>query len=247
MRKKIMDMHIDDLTLAEAVEAAMGFMDRGEYCRVVTPNAEFALRAGKQPDFLKVLNSSQLIIPDGISVVLAAKIIGSPLKGKVSGVDFSQAMFEAMACKGKRLYILGCKPGVAQRAADNMADKHKGIVIAGVQDGFYSLDQEEDIVEQIAAAAPDFLVVALGSPRQEFFMEKYRAKLPCVMVGNGGAVDIFAGDTPRAPDIFIRLGLEWLHRLIIEPSRINRIAKLPLYLLRAVGFRLRHGKQREVS
>lgn len=241
MRKQIMDMCIDDVSLEQAVEHAMACVHAGQLCRVVTPNAEFALAAKKDRQFLEAINTSDLILPDGISVVLAAKIIGRPLAGKVAGVDFGDALCHALACEGKSLYMLGAREGVAERAAQKLAEKHPGLSIAGVHHGYFKDD--EVMADAVAQAGADVLFVALGAPRQEYFMQQYGHRLGAkVMVGLGGSLDVFAGDAKRAPNFFIRLGLEWLYRLAKEPWRFKRMIKLPLYLLDAAVYRLRNGK-----
>ena len=117
MKKQVMTITFDNITMEQAVGTAMGHIAARSRCRVVTPNAEFALEAKKNPRFLKILNSSQLVLADGISVILASKILGDPMQGRVTGVGFAQALAEAMAKEGKRLYLLGAKPGVAEQAA----------------------------------------------------------------------------------------------------------------------------------
>ena len=241
-----MALAIDDITVDQAVATAMTCIEAGEPCRVVTPNGEFALAADKNPAFLDAINSARIILPDGISVVLAAKIIGRPLGGKVAGIHFAGELCAAMGRKGKRLYILGAKPGVAEKAAENLAAKHPGLVIAGTQDGYYKPEDEPAIVQAIADEQPDALFIAMGAPRSELFAVRYGEHMGVsVMAGIGGSVDIFAGISKRAPAIFIKLGLEWFYRLCKEPWRFKRMMRLPLYLLKAVSWRLRHGKAKD--
>ena len=241
-----MALDIDDITVEQAVETAMFCIRERELCRVVTPNGEFALAAKRNPAFLDAINSARIILPDGISVVLAAKIIGRPLGGKVAGIHFAERLCAAMGCEGKRLYILGAKPGVAKKAAENLKAKYPGLFIAGTQDGYYKLEDEPAVVQAITEAEADALFIAMGAPRSELFAMQYgEAMGVSVMAGIGGSVDIFAGVSRRAPAIFVKLGLEWFYRLCKEPWRIKRMAKLPLYLLEAVRWRLRHGKAKD--
>lgn len=241
-----MDMQIDDVTLEEAIDTAMDFQEKGQPCRIVTPNAEFAIKAAKDSHLLQVINESQLILPDGISVILAAKIIGTPLKGKVAGALFADALAAKLACEGKSLYILGAAEGVAQKAAQKLQEKHPGLIIAGTQNGYFT--DEEAVVNEIEQARPNCIFVALGCPKQEFFMEKHGHRFgPAVMIGVGGAVDVFAGNLNWAPAIFVKLGLEWLYRLIKQPSRIKRMIKLPKYLWWAFKYRIKNGKNKEVN
>ena len=241
MKKQVMTIAFDNITMEEAVGTAMGHIAARIRCRVVTPNAEFALEAKKNPRFLNILNTSQLVLADGISVVLASKIIGDPMQGRVTGVGFAQALAAAMAKEGKSLYLLGAKPGVAEQAAEKLVQTYPGLKIAGTHDGYFK--EEGPVVEAINAAKPDALLVCLGAPKQEYFMENHDAELEVpVMAGLGGSMDVLAGNVQRAPEFFQKYGLEWLYRLYKEPQRWKRMIKLPLYLWDAVIWKIKGGK-----
>ena len=219
----------------------MGHITARSRCRVVTPNAEFALEAKKNSRFLNILNTSQLVLADGISVVLASKIIGDPMQGRVTGVGFAQALAAAMAKEGRSIYLLGAKPGVAEQAAEKLLQTYPGLKIAGTHDGYFK--EEGPVVAAINAAKPDALLVCLGAPKQEYFMEDHDADLEVpVMAGLGGSMDVLAGNVQRAPEFFQKYGLEWLYRLCKEPQRWRRMIKLPLYLWDAVIWRIKGGK-----
>ncbi len=241
MKKQVMTIAFDNITMEEAVGTAMGHIAARSRCRVVTPNAEFALEAKKNPRFLKILNESQLVLADGISVVLASKIIGDPMQGRVTGVGFAQALAAAMAQEGKSIFLLGAKPGVAEKAAQKLQETYPGLKIAGTHDGYFK--EEGPVVEAINAAKPDALLVCLGAPKQEYFMEDHDRELEVpVMAGLGGSMDVLAGNVQRAPEFYQKHGLEWLYRLVKEPQRWRRMIKLPLYLLDAVAWKLKGGK-----
>ena len=241
MKKQVMTIAFDNITMEEAVGTAMGHIAARSRCRVVTPNAEFALEAKKNPRFLKILNDSQLVLADGISVVLASKIIGDPMQGRVTGVGFAQALAAAMAQEGKSIFLLGAKPGVAEKAAQKLQETYPGLKIAGTHDGYFK--EEGPVVEAINAAKPDALLVCLGAPKQEYFMEDHDCELEVpVMAGLGGSMDVLAGNVQRAPEFYQKHGLEWLYRLVKEPQRWRRMIKLPLYLLDAVAWKLKGGK-----
>lgn len=240
MKKQVMTITFDNITMEQAVGAAMGHIAARSRCRVVTPNAEFALEAKKNPRFLNILNNSQLVLADGISVVLASKIIGDPMQGRVTGVGFAQALAEAMAKEGHSLYLLGAKPGVAEQAAEKLQQTYPGLKIAGTHDGYFQ--DAAPVVEAINAAKPDALLVCLGAPKQEYFMEEYDAALEVpVMAGLGGSMDVLAGNVKRAPEFYQKHGLEWLYRLVKEPQRWKRMIKLPLYLLDALVWKIKGG------
>ena len=241
IKKQVMTIKFDNTTMEEAVGTAMGHIAARSRCRVVTPNAEFALEAKKNPRFLNILNTSQLVLADGISVVLASKIIGDPLRGRVTGVEFAQALAAAMAKEGKSLYLLGAKPGVAEQAAERLVQTYPGLKIAGTHDGYFK--EEGPVVEAINATQPDALLVCLGAPKQEYFMEEHDAELEVpVMAGLGGSMDVLAGNVQRAPEFFQKNGLEWLYRLCKEPKRWKRMIKLPLYLWDAVVWKIKGDK-----
>ena len=184
---------------------------------------------------------ADLVIPDGVGVVYAAKILGRPLKGRVPGIDFASALMGRMAGTGRRLYLLGAAPGVAEQAAVNLRAKYPGLVVCGAHDGFFQDDASP--AAAIKAARADVVFVCLGFPKQEKWIAAHGREAGArLYVGLGGSLDVFAGRVERAPESFQRLGLEWLHRLIKEPSRIGRMAKLPLFLVSAAGARLT-GKQ----
>ena len=236
-----MTVAFDNITMDEAVGTAMGHIAARSRCRVVTPNAEFALEAKKNPRFLNILNTSQLVLADGISVVLASKIIGDPMQGRVTGVGFAQALAAAMAKEGKSIYLLGAKPGVAEQAAEKLRQTYPGLQIAGTHDGYFK--EEGPVIAAINAAKPDALLVCLGAPKQEYFMEDHDGDLEVpVMAGLGGSMDVLAGNVQRAPEFFQKYGLEWLYRLCKEPQRWKRMIKLPLYLWDALIWRIKGGK-----
>lgn len=237
MKTEILGVGIDDLTLPEAVEAGEALLEREGFHYVVTPNPEFILSAKKAPEFRSVLNGADLALPDGIGVVYAARILGRPLKGRAPGVDFAQGLMDRMAAAGKSLYLLGAKPGVAEQAAENLRRAHPGLRICGTHDGYFK--EDGPVVADIRSAGADVIFVCLGAPKQELWMaENGPATGARLAVGLGGCLDVFAGNVQRAPEAWQKAGLEWLYRLIKEPSRIGRMAKLPLILVDALGARL---------
>lgn len=238
MRNEILGVTFDDLTMEEALERAETLMKDGGTHYVVTPNPEFVQMAKKDEAFRTLLNEADLSIPDGIGVIYAAKILGRPLKGKVPGIEFAAGLCARMAKTGGRLFLLGAKPGVAEMAAERLRADYPGLTVCGTHDGYFQ--DSAPVVEEIRCAQADAVFVCLGAPKQEKWMAEHGAACGAkLLVGLGGSLDVFAGQVKRAPERWQKLGLEWLYRLLKQPSRFGRMAKLPLFLVDAAAARLR--------
>ena len=238
MKTEILGVRFDDLTQQEAAQQGRQLLEEDKFHYVVTPNPEFLLAAEKDPEFRRVLNAADLVLPDGIGVVYSAKILGTPLKERVPGIEFAEAMLSALNEMGGRLYLLGAKPGVAEEAGSRICAQYPNLVLCGTHDGYF--DNEAPVVRAVSQAAPDLLFVCLGAPKQEKWMARWGALTGAKLaIGLGGALDVFAGNVDRAPEKWRRMGLEWAYRLSREPKRIGRMAKLPLVLTRSLGARLR--------
>ena len=233
---KVLGIDYNSVTVGQAASDiyALACSYKGGY--VVTPNAEIAENCFRDATLKAAVEDADYVLPDGAGVVMASKICGNPLAGRATGVDVSNELLRLMSNGGKRLFLLGGKPGIGQKAAEKIAAKYSGVVIAGVHHGYFKEDCE--VLSEIGAARPDVLFVALGSPRQELFMQRNRKATTAVMLGIGGSLDIFAGEAKRAPEFFISHNLEWFYRLICQPSRLGRMMKLPAYILRAGVWRL---------
>ena len=225
MKKEILGIQFDDLTREEAARAGARLLEEDRFHYVVTPNPEFILAAEKDAEFRRVLNGADLVLADGIGVIYSAKIQGTPLKGRVPGIEFAADM-------------LAAKPGVAEEAGRRIEEQYPNVTLCGVQDGYFK--DEESALLKVAAARPDLLFVCLGAPKQEKWMARWgRHTGARLAIGLGGALDVFAGKVERAPESWQKLGLEWAYRLKKEPQRAGRMARLPLVLVKAAGKRLK--------
>jgi N-acetylglucosaminyldiphosphoundecaprenol N-acetyl-beta-D-mannosaminyltransferase len=232
-RVDIIGVTFDNVTMEQAVSRAMELVESGKTAFIVTPNAEIAYDCIKNETFCELINRADLTIPDGAGIVLASKILKTPLKQKVAGVELAEALLPELAKRGKKLFLFGAKPGVAERAAEAMKKIAPELNICGCMHGYFENDNE--VVEKINSSEADIVFVCLGSPKQEQWMYRNSDKLiPCTMMGLGGSLDVFAGEARRAPDLMIRMNLEWLYRLYKQPSRVGRMMRLPKYLLAAV-------------
>ena len=243
MRTDILGVGFDDLTLDEAAEAGAALVEGGGFHYAVTPNPEFLLTARHDEPFRQALLGADLVLADGVGVTYAAKILGRPLKGRVPGIEFAQRLLAWMAAHGKRLFLLGAKPGVAELAAANLKAAYPGLIVCGTHDGYFQ--EDGPVVKAIQESAADVVFVCLGAPKQELWMVRNGPAAGArLMVGLGGSLDVFAGVVERAPEGFQKLGLEGLYRLQKEPGRIGRMARLPLVLFQAAGARLTGGRAR---
>ena len=238
MKTDIMGIAFDNVTMQQALERAGEILAGNKTCYAVTPNAEIAYEALRDESLRALLNEADLVLPDGAGVVLASKILKTPLQQKVAGVDFADGLLGMLAQNGKSVYLLGSKPGIAELAAEKMREKHPGLTICGMHDGY--VKDDAPVIAAINEAKPDVLFVCLGAPKQELFMKRHQNDLSCrLMIGLGGSLDSFAGTVKRAPKWMIRANLEWLYRLYKEPKRFGRMLRLPKYLWAVVCRRIR--------
>lgn len=230
MRIDVLGVGFDNLTMEEAVAEGMRLVNSDGFHYVVTPNPEIVEVCRENPEAMKVVKGADLVLPDGIGVVKGAAMLGTPLKGRVPGIEFAAGLMAEMAKSGKKLYLLGAKPGVAELAAEKLRGNFSGLQIVGTHDGYFK--EDGPIVEDIRSSGADVVFVCLGAPKQEFWMVKNGpASGAHLMCGLGGSLDVFAGVVERAPKFWCDHGLEWFYRLCKEPKRIGRMMKLPLFLV----------------
>ena len=230
-RVDILGVGVHDCDQEEAVRAIEGFLreEPPRLRQVATVNPEFVMEARRNPAFREVLNQADLATPDGVGIVLAARLLGAPLRGRVTGVALVDRLAELSARQGYKLYFLGAGPGVADEAAAEMARRHPGVQIAGTFAGSPRDSDWPGILERIQAAQPDVLLVAYGAPRQDLWIRRHREALPSsirLAMGVGGVFDYISGRVPLAPAAWRRLGLEWLYRLMKQPWRWRRIIRV---------------------
>lgn len=214
-----------------AVCAIEGFLREGSprLRQVATVNPEFIMEARRNRPFRELLNSADLATPDGVGIVFAARLLGTPVRGRATGVAIVDQLARLSARDGYSLFLLGAAPGVAEEAAQELARRHPGVKVVGTFAGSPSAHEWPDISERLEAAQPNVLLVAYGAPRQDLWIREHRDALPesiKVAMGVGGVFDYLSGRAPLAPRVWRRLGLEWLYRLIRQPWRWKRILRV---------------------
>ena len=230
MRIDVLGVGFDNVTMDEAVERGAALLHSEGAHYVVTPNPEIVETCRENEAAMAAVNGADLVLPDGIGVIKGAAMLGTPLKEKTPGIEFAAHLMERMAEEGLSLYLLGAKPGVAEKAAENLRTQYPGLAIAGVHDGYFK--EDGPVVEDIRQSGADCVFVCLGAPKQEFWMAKNGAAPGAhLLCGLGGSLDVFAGTVERAPKFWCDHGLEWFYRLCKEPKRIGRMMKLPLFLV----------------
>lgn len=236
----ILNINIHDLSYGEVLDSIEKFIHSGGPHILVCANPEILMYAQRKPEYRDYVNGADLVTADGVGVLWASRILGSPLKERVPGTDLAYSLARLSSEKGYSLYFLGGEPGIAEKAASNLARLYPGVRIVGTHHGFFSGDEEREIVSDIKDKKPDILMVCLGMYRQEMWIKRHFCDLNVpVCFGNGGALDFISGKRQRAPKWMIRMGLEWLFRLIQEPGRIKRQMYLPVFVVKVLAQRVR--------
>ncbi|MDR3294712.1 MAG: WecB/TagA/CpsF family glycosyltransferase [Clostridiales Family XIII bacterium] len=244
-RIRILGSPVDMVSADEAMTTFAELMETEGCSQIVTPNSEILWSASKDPVLKAIISGAELVLPDGIGLVYASRLLGVPLRERVTGIDFLSRILAWLSENGKSVYFLGSAPGVAEKAAENMRARFPALKTAGTRNGYFGPEEEAGIVAEINASGADFLCVAMGSPRQERFISAHKAEFTArLAIGVGGSLDIWAGTLKRAPLFFRKHGIEWLYRLAQQPRRIGRMAVLPLFMLRVL-FYAPGGKKRE--
>ncbi|WBW50463.1 WecB/TagA/CpsF family glycosyltransferase [Peptoniphilus equinus] len=238
----IFGTEVANVTFDEAFAQVTGFLEEDRLHTIITPNTEIVMDAKDKPDMRRIINSADLVVPDGIGLIYGSKMKRHPLKERVTGFDLSMKLIELAKDKGYSLFLLGTKPEIVKQAYDNLK-QDADLNIVGYHDGYFKgahlgmADHEEEmtVVAQINSLKPDIIFLGMGYPKQELWIDHNKDRLDAkLIIGNGGVIDILAGVANRAPELFIKLNLEWLYRLIQEPSRIKRQAALPKFIVSVI-------------
>ena len=197
-------------------------LECGEKHFVVTANPETLMIGEKNADFDRVLCREEVtIVPDGIGVVKAAESLGRNMHGRVTGVELSAFLIEECAKQNKSVFLFGAKAEVLSALVEKLGKQYPSLVIAGAENGY--VKDRDAVMERALAAKPDVMLVALGIPAQELLIDQFYDRFEKgVFVGVGGTFDVLSGTVRRAPKLFVKLNLEWLWRILRQPSRLRR-------------------------
>ena len=210
-----------------------------EKVHIISGNPEVLLN-GLQDNMLldNFTSNNSIIIPDGIGTVICSKLVGMPVKEKIAGIEVMDNIVKQCEKENHGIYLLGSTKQTVDMCNINLRTKYHKLNILGSRDGYFEMDNCEDILKEIEEVNPKVLFVAMGCPRQELFIAKYMYRLPCkVFMGVGGSFDIIAGNVKRAPKWMIKIGMEWLYRVIKEPFRIKRLASIPKFIIMVIKYK----------
>ena len=235
-RHKVLGYPIDVVDEAQALSMIEDTWLHNRSMHIVTLNAEMVIQAQQDNRLDRIVRHAHLIVPDGAGAVWALKLDGHDSAVRVPGVELSYSALSAAARSGAPVALIGSKKEVLEKLVAELPEKHPGLNICAYQDGYFSKDDEEDVIRRIADQNPKLVLVAMGVPRQEYFIDKWMPLFPhSVLMGVGGSFDVFAGTVERAPEIYQRLNLEWFYRLMKEPWRFKRMAStLPNFAIQVV-------------
>lgn len=233
---KILDVPVHPLTMGEAVSVLEESITSGEQAFVVTANAEIIMMCQEDAGYKKIVSQdAQLVLPDGAGAVWAGRHLGYKVPERVAGFDLYCQLLDKAAQKGYKAFFFGGSPGVAEAAKAKSEELYPGVQVVGCRNGYFKEEESQAIIDEINASGADMLFAALGAPKQEKWLVRYREQLkPKILMGIGGSFDVFAGKMERAPKWMQDASLEWLFRLYKQPSRFMRMMALPKFVLKVV-------------
>ena len=232
-RTTVLNCPVDLLNAESALLKANQALVNGKNFQIITINPEMIMNSQKNPEFLNIIKSSDMNIPDGVGVKIALKL-KKINQDNIRGVDFARSLIKLASENNYEIGFIGAKENIIQKVKENILKKYPKLNIVYLRNGYFNNDDE--IITEIVSACPKILLVGLGSPKQEEIISKLKTKLSgSIMIGVGGSFDVFSGYVKEAPKIFRKLGLEWLYRTIKEPKRLKRIFPvLPLFLIKCI-------------
>jgi N-acetylglucosaminyldiphosphoundecaprenol N-acetyl-beta-D-mannosaminyltransferase len=222
-RVDVLGCRIDPVDIGAAVRRCDAYVREGAHAQHMAVNAAKIVSSRRHRELQRLINQADIVTADGQAVVWASRLLGAPLPSRVTGIDLMQQLLALAERRGYRVFLLGARQEVLDVAVGRLRTRHPRLEVAGRRDGYFSQEEEPDVVARIRAARPDLLFVAMPTPRKEYFLGRWGADLGVPFsMGVGGAFDVLAGETRRAPRALQRLGLEWAFRVAQEPRRLWR-------------------------
>lgn len=240
-RQQVLGYPVDVVDQAQALEVIESAWQRGRGMQIVTLNAEMVVAAQQDAQLDRIIRHAHLIIPDGAGVVWAVKLNGGTQVSRLPGIELANSTLHKAAQSGRRVVLLGGKPEVLEQLTRELPQRFPGLNIVAGHHGYFSMDEEEEVVDELIGSEPELMLVALGVPKQEYFIDRWQSHFPkAVFIGVGGSFDVWTGQVKRAPEAWQKLNLEWLYRLVCEPWRWKRMgASLPNFFFQVLQHSLR--------
>jgi len=236
----ILGTHIDNLSLEDCIKKITSTIMADDNMNIVTANPELIYKAQKDRQLQMMIDRANLVLPDGIGVLWAARRLGSEIKERVTGIDLTLRLLEEANKHNWRIFLLGAKPGIGEKALVEQKKRYPKIIFE-CHHGYFTEQEEADVIDQIKAFKPDVLLVGLGAPRQELWNDTHKG-LAKVAIGIGGTIDVLSGKVQRAPLFYQNHHIEWFYRLMKEPKRVSRQRLLPLYVFQVLKKSIFHRK-----
>lgn len=231
-KTKILTLNINNITMDKLIDKLLSDLETETKNLIFTPNSEIVVRAYDNPEFARILNSADYLVPDGAGLLMAARILGEPLQERVAGYDLMRNLLKSISDKDYSVYFLGGKPGIIDLAVKNVRKEFPEINMAGFHHGYLDRDNKKEIISEVNRKKPDLLFVGMGVPLQEEFFNTNFDDLNIKLgLAVGGSFDVLAGQTERAPLWMQKMYLEWFYRLLQEPKRIKRMLAIPRFLM----------------
>ncbi|SIT69261.1 WecB/TagA/CpsF family glycosyltransferase [Edaphobacillus lindanitolerans] len=233
---KLFDVDIDDLTKSGALGIVDAALNKKDKMFIATLNPEIVMYANSNPGYLRAIQAADLKVADGIGLVVGARILGLPLKERIPGIELMEEMLKMASAKKLRVFLYGAKPAVLAKLVEVLNEKYPGIQVVGDRDGYHGNGRQA--ADHVIESKPDMTFVALGFPKQEQWIYDHLPEFPDgVYMGVGGSFDVLSGTIKRAPLFWRKLNLEWLYRLLRQPSRFKRFLVIPQFLLKVLKSR----------
>lgn len=222
-RIPVLGIPVDPLTMDESVKRTEELIEAGYFAHLIGVNADKVNALGEDYAFDQIISDSELINADGASMVLASKVLGTPLPERVAGIDLMLRLCELAEQRGYPVYLLGAKDASVQGAAAKLQEKHPLLEVAGIRNGYFSDNEWDVVADEVASTSARIVFVGITSPKKEYLIDHFRKLgIPKVFMGVGGSFDVISGNIPRAPMWMQKANLEWLFRMMNEPRRLAK-------------------------